>query len=838
MKPDAAPVRQNHADLLAVSADHATGAMDAVPPTDRGDLRICLEMTDELVMPIRRRDGIVVEEDTDIARSRVQSGVASSDKSRAVHEDLAKSNAVCSGDDFSTRRVLRANRNQKLVESPSLSCHACQGLTKDFGPTPGANNKCAGFNPCGVRIARSNRTAMHRRKVARWRRPVATKGDSVNPVTARSDAAWAGAPPRFSVVIPTYQRRDVVVESVRRLGAQAGPSFDVVVVVDGSTDGTAKALRELDLPFPLAVVEQPNNGAAAARNRGAEAASAEIILFLDDDMRAAPDLLKAHEEQYRAGADAVMGHVPIDPESPPSLLTLGDDDWAEQRRERLAAGASLTLSDLLTGQLSVRRDVFSALGGFDEDFTRGGTFGGEDTDFGQRLLAGGYNVVFAPDAVSWQHYIVQPAAYLRQWHQAGGADVRYVRKHPLEGDRIFLAHRPQSRINRLIWRPLARVPIVSTAVAAGTRQVTLALADRRPNDARVRRLFFKVRDLEYWRGVHRAGGVPVPRPVRVLCYHSVSDLAGAAVVEQYGVPPARLQRQLKLLRRFGFCFVSLREVVDNVHGRSGLPRRPLLITFDDCFTDLLEVAVPILLAEAVPAGAFAVAGRMGGTNHWDTSLGAPPLRLLDAAGLLALQNVGIDIGVHGMTHRSLRGLSGDDLATEVVGARAALEECGLRPSAFAYPHGEHDEEVRAWVAQAGFEVAFSVEPGFARPGIKDQFALPRIEILRRDGSGIRLLLKVLLAGRPTSFWSGQRSKVPIGSEVRRYASGALSGASSRYRHLTTTRRTVDTHRRRHVTAAENWRRITVVGASATGKTDLAKYVSGALGLPHVELDTL
>ena len=167
MKPDAAPVRQNHADLLAVSADHATVAMDAVPPTDRGDLRICLEMTDQLGMPIRRRDGIVVQEDTDIARSRVQSGVASGDKSRAVNEDLAKSNAVCSGDDFSTCRVLRADRNQKLVESPSLSRHACQGVTQDFGPTPGGYDKCAGCNPCGVRIARSKRTAMHRRNVAR-----------------------------------------------------------------------------------------------------------------------------------------------------------------------------------------------------------------------------------------------------------------------------------------------------------------------------------------------------------------------------------------------------------------------------------------------------------------------------------------------------------------------------------------------------------------------------------------------------------------------------------------------------------------------------------------------
>jgi len=370
--------------------------------------------------------------------------------------------------------------------------------------------------------------------------------------------------------------------------------------------------------------------------------------------------------------------------------------------------------------------------------------------------------------------------------------------------------------------------------------VALALANRRPSDTSVRRLFFKVRDLEYWRGVHRAGGMPVPRPVRVLCYHSVSDLAGAAVVEQYGVPPTGFQRQLKLLRRFGFRFVSLSEVVGNVHGRSGLPQRPLLITFDDCFTDLLAAAVPVLQSESVPAAAFAVAGRLGGRNQWDMALGAPPLRLLDSAGLLTLERVGVDVGVHGLTHRSLRGLRSADLATEVGGARAALEECGLRPSAFAYPHGEHDEQVRACVAQAGFQVAFSVEPGFAHPGIEHRFALPRIEILRRDGSGIRLLLKVLFAGRPPALWSGQRPKAfrVIGSKARRYASHALSGPFGRDRQMTTTRRTVDTHWPPHAVVTENWRRIAVVGASATGKTDLAKDVSGALGLPHVGLDLL
>jgi glycosyltransferase involved in cell wall biosynthesis/peptidoglycan/xylan/chitin deacetylase (PgdA/CDA1 family) len=620
-------------------------------------------------------------------------------------------------------------------------------------------------------------------------------------VIARRDFASsrAGAEPRFSVVIPTYQRRDVVVESVRALGAQVGPSFNVVVVVDGSADGTAGALRALDVPFPLAVLEQPNNGAAAARNRGAAAAVGDIILFLDDDMRAAPDLLEAHEQRYRAGADAVMGHIPIDPQSPPSLLTLGAEDWAEQRRERLDAGTPLTVSDLLTGQLSVRREVFDALGGFDEDFTRGGTFGAEDTDFGHRLLAGGYHVMFAAAAVSWQHYVVQPSAYLRQWHQAGGADVRYVRKHPLEGDRIFQAHRPHSRVNRYLWRPLARVPGASTAVAAGARQLALALSDRRPNDSRARRFFFKVRDLEYWRGVQRAGGMPHPRPVRVLCYHSISDLAGSAVVEEYGVPPTEFRRQLKLLRRVGFRFVSLGEVIGNVQGRSGLPHRPLLITFDDCFTDLLDTAVPVLRAERVAAAAFAVAGRTGGTNQWDSALGAPSLRLLDASGLRTLERVGVDVGAHGMTHRPLPGLTNDELAFEVLDARAVLEGYGLSPRTFAYPHGEHDERARNCVAEAGFDAAFTVEPGLARPGVGKPYALPRIEVLRGDGSGIRLLAKVILAGRPPAFLSNAGSpRASTAARAWRYLSNGLSTPIRRLKRSTTTGRTSDAD---HVTQA-------------------------------------
>src|SRR4051812_683556 len=74
---------------------------------------------------------------------------------------------------------------------------------------------------------------------------------------------------RFSIIIPTFQRREVVLASVQALSASKFKSFEVIVVVDGSTDGTADALRSLHCPFPITVIEQPNSGAAAARNRGA-----------------------------------------------------------------------------------------------------------------------------------------------------------------------------------------------------------------------------------------------------------------------------------------------------------------------------------------------------------------------------------------------------------------------------------------------------------------------------------------------------------------------------------------------------------------------------------------
>src|SRR4051812_7030566 len=81
--------------------------------------------------------------------------------------------------------------------------------------------------------------------------------------------AMDATPFLFSIIIPTFNRRDIVLDTVTSVVATRRPwPCELIVVVDGSRDGTVEALGRLDLPIRLEVLEQQNQGAAAARNTG------------------------------------------------------------------------------------------------------------------------------------------------------------------------------------------------------------------------------------------------------------------------------------------------------------------------------------------------------------------------------------------------------------------------------------------------------------------------------------------------------------------------------------------------------------------------------------------
>jgi GT2 family glycosyltransferase/peptidoglycan/xylan/chitin deacetylase (PgdA/CDA1 family) len=550
---------------------------------------------------------------------------------------------------------------------------------------------------------------------------------------------------RFSVVIPTYERRETVLRTVSALGNQEFAEFEVVVAVDGSTDGTAEGLRQLDTPFALKVVEQQNQGRAAAVNTGVAAAEGELLLILDDDMSADPRLLAEHDRSHREGADAVRGDLPLDPNSPPNLLSWGVGFWARTRCERLSApGAEIRLDDLLTGQMSVSRQTYDELDGFDVGFTRDGLFGGEDIDFGYRLLGAGKRVVFNPRAITYQYYDVGPAEYLRRAQETGRSDWELVAKHPELAERGQSHPRFTTRRSRLLLEPFLRLPVAfSWALRAGAG----ALVRSRLNTPRLRRLFFAVRTLEYQRGRRAAQRSTASGSALVLAYHSLSDLRGDPVLAQYGIAPETFAAQLDMFAARGHRFVDLDLLLAAVEGRAPLPSKATLVTFDDAYADLLPAAAEILSARGIPAIVFAVSGQIGGNNEWDRHLGAPELPLLDAAGLRALTAAGIEIGSHTVNHPQLTKVDTAAVEAELSDSAREIEAAGLpRPRTFAYPHGEWNPAIAAAAQAAGYSAAFTIDCGTVRAG-SDRNALPRIEVLASD-TPRRLRLKLATARWP------------------------------------------------------------------------------------------
>lgn len=533
--------------------------------------------------------------------------------------------------------------------------------------------------------------------------------------------------------------------SVASLGDQRFEDFEVVVAVDGSSDGTAAALRELETGFPLRVIEQPNQGRAAAVNAGAEAAGGELILFLDDDMSADPGLLAEHDRSHREGADVVMGDLPLDPASPPNLLSWGVGWWAKNRCERLSRpDEEIGITDLLTGQMSISRAAYEAVGGFDISFTREGLFGGEDLDLGYRLLKAGYEIVFNPRAISYQYYDVDALAYIERARETGRSDWELVAKHPelaarMEGTPSFTTRR-----SRLLLSPLLRGP---RALSRPLRLGAAAIVRSGRNTPRLRRLFFAVRTLEYLRGKREAERASGGFEAVVLAYHSLSDLGGDKVLAQYGIEPEALAEQLDDLAGRGYSFVGLDSLLAALDGRAPLPAKAALVTFDDAYADLVPAAVEVLSRRDVPAVVFAVSGQIGGSNEWDRHLGASELPLLDAQGLETLRAAGIEIGSHTVNHPQLTKVPDETVAAELRESAEQIERAGLpRPRSFAYPHGEWSPAIARAAADAGYAAAFTIDHGKVRAGT-DRFALPRIEVLASD-SPRSLRLKLATAGWP------------------------------------------------------------------------------------------
>ena len=225
--------------------------------------------------------------------------------------------------------------------------------------------------------------------------------------------------PKISVVVATYNAAHTLDGCLASLPNLRYPNYEVIVVNDGSTDGSDAIIQR----YPFKIITTPNKGVSAARNEGMRAATGEIVAYIDSDARADRDWLS-----YLAATFLESNVVGV---GGPNFLP-PEDNWVANCVYRSPGGPTqVMLNDQAAEHIPGCNMAFwkwalEEIGGFDPIFTRAG----DDVDICWRLLEKGYQIGFHPSAVVWHHRRPSAKAYWQQQVGYGFAETLLEKKHP------------------------------------------------------------------------------------------------------------------------------------------------------------------------------------------------------------------------------------------------------------------------------------------------------------------------------------------------------------------------------------------------------------------------
>jgi GT2 family glycosyltransferase len=328
--------------------------------------------------------------------------------------------------------------------------------------------------------------------------------DARRPRGARRDATHGEEPtsaaPLAASVIVALNPHD---SDPRRLFAGylaqtiAPVAFEVIVADGGARPDFATAYAEHVRAFPdtpIRTIAAPARGRAAANNAGAQAARAELLIFVADDFVPCPTLVRAHVEFHRHRAAPAVGvgpaYFPEEVRGDPFCRWLEDSGQqfgvpfrvAEQRWPR---------EFFYVGNVSLDRGLFERAGGFDPAFAYDVN---DDYEFGLRLAALGVVSHFLPKAAAWHDHRLTFDERTEAMRRAGAAARQVEARHP---------ERPA--------HPLAQQPLA--ALDAAVARTRLALA-RDATSASRGDYYVAAMNLAFARGYHESAAAPPPDPAR------------------------------------------------------------------------------------------------------------------------------------------------------------------------------------------------------------------------------------------------------------------------------------------------------------------------------------
>jgi glycosyltransferase involved in cell wall biosynthesis len=209
--------------------------------------------------------------------------------------------------------------------------------------------------------------------------------------------------PYLSVIVPTYNRLEQLKLVLASLEKQTFPlgQFEVLVVSDGSTDGTNEYLQTLQTPLNLTPLFQENQGVAATRNHGIQRAQGKIILFLDDDVVPIPEFIAEHLTAHEKVGEnyVVIGPMLTPPDFRPFPWVMWSHEQLREQYEAMNAGVfPATARQFYTGNTSLAKQILDTYGTFDPQFRRA-----EDVELAYRLENHGVCFSYCHRAIGY-HY--------------------------------------------------------------------------------------------------------------------------------------------------------------------------------------------------------------------------------------------------------------------------------------------------------------------------------------------------------------------------------------------------------------------------------------------------
>ena len=252
-------------------------------------------------------------------------------------------------------------------------------------------------------------------------------------------AAWPAETPRaarpiarrrpiISVIIPTHNRFGIVDRALRSVARQTFEDYEVVVVDDGSSDATAGYLEMVRSSRCRVIRNERSLGVSAARNRGVAASSGDLITFLDDDDELRPNALATLYERVTSNPELDFlwgGRLIHEMDAMGRNIGTREDDWSGVASP--LSGSSflgMVLKFATNSAFTIRRSVFEALGGFDEQLRVS-----EDRDLFIALARDGYVGAVVPQTIIDVHELVGSLSRSTSLRAGANIDLRVIEKH-------------------------------------------------------------------------------------------------------------------------------------------------------------------------------------------------------------------------------------------------------------------------------------------------------------------------------------------------------------------------------------------------------------------------